>query len=599
MARRGCGNEHYRAAWWLPDGHTATLWGRVGRREPVPPMRVHRLDTPDGDFLQLVRLVTSPDISPDAPRLLLLHGLEGGMHSHYVKAMFREAETRGWGADLLLFRTCGDAPNRLPRSYHSGETTDPAFVLQQLLAEFPRSQFGLVGVSLGGNVLCKMLGEWGADVSPRVAGAVAMSVPFSLARASRHIGRGFGAVYEKAFLRSLIPKALAKIERHPELASLRSVIGARTLWEFDDHFTAPLHGFVDAADYYARASSLPFLGDIRTRTLLLSAVDDPFLPPDVLDDVRRVGTTNPWLTLEFPERGGHVGFTAGRWPWRPWYYGEWRAAEFLSARFEMCSGSAPDLVPTSTAPSMSPPPFADHHHSRAVRTLGASLAALCTVAACHGTPPARDTAPPVTANQTVRAADNIPTGTNADADSLLVELRMLDNTIAVDMRYRGTNNFTGAPLPGYEANRAYLHRDAARALAIVQRALRADNLGLLVYDAYRPVRATNAMVAWTQRVHRESLVRDGYISDRSRHNLGVAIDLTLVRLSTGEPLDMGTPFDTFSADAHTANATGIAATNRARLVAAMAVGGFKNYDQEWWHFTFDVPSPRRFDKVIR
>jgi len=320
--------RRYCPAWWLPDPHTATLWGRVGRREPHIATRLERFDTPDGDFLELVRL-DGP--SPDAPRLLLLHGLEGGVHSHYARAMFREARARGWAADLLLFRTCGTEPNRLTRTYHSGETSDARFVIEQLATAFPGAPLGVVGVSLGANVLCKMLGEDGERISSNVKGAVAISTPFDLARASRHIGRGFGVVYERFFLRSLIPKALSKVSRHSELSALTAVRRARTLWEFDDQFTAPLHGFADAADYYARASSLPYLAAIRRPTLLLSAVDDPFLPSDVLDRVRTVTRNNPAITIEFPERGGHVGFTAGMLPWRPWYYGEWRAAEFLAA----------------------------------------------------------------------------------------------------------------------------------------------------------------------------------------------------------------------------------------------------------------------------
>ncbi len=256
------------------------------------------------------------------------------MHSHYARAMFREAAARGWAADLLLFRTCGTEPNRLPRSYHSGETTDPRWVVERLADEFPQAPLGLVGVSLGGNVLCKLLGEFGSELPEQVVGAVAMSVPFDLARASRHIGQGFGAIYEKFFLKSLIPKALRKVERHPELAPLRRVAEARTLWEFDDAFTAPLHGFTDAADYYARASALPYLARIQHPTLLLSAVDDPFLPADVLDEVREAVRGNAQVELEFPARGGHVGFTAGSRPWNPWYYGEWRAAEFLGARMD-------------------------------------------------------------------------------------------------------------------------------------------------------------------------------------------------------------------------------------------------------------------------
>lgn len=335
----------YRPAWWLPDPHTATVWGRLGRREPVPAVQRERWDTPDGDFVEVARL-DSPD-GPRAPRLLLFHGLEGGTHSHYAKAMFREARSRRWAADLLLFRTCGSEPNRLPRSYHSGETSDPRWVIEQLIAKHPGAPIGLMGVSLGGNVLCKLLGEWGAELPPAIAGAVAVSVPFDLARASRHIGRGFGVVYERLFLRTLIPKALQKIDRHPELSDLRRVARARTLWEFDDAFTAPLHGFRDAADYYARASSLPFLTGIRRRTLLLSAVDDPFLPREVLADVRAAVAGNSAVEVEFPDRGGHVGFTAGWNPLNPWYYAEWRAAEFLAAGFAGCSAPLPAPVPDS------------------------------------------------------------------------------------------------------------------------------------------------------------------------------------------------------------------------------------------------------------
>ncbi len=298
-------------------------------------VRVERRETPDGDFLEIARLVGTA--GPRAPRLLLLHGLEGGMHSHYARAMFREASQRGWAADLLLFRSCGTEPNRLPRSYHSGETTDPLWIIEQLVHEFPHAPLGLMGVSLGGNVLCKLLGEQSTRLPAQVVGAVAMSVPFDLARASRHLGRGFGAIYEKFFLKSLIPKALSKIDRHPELAPLRHVAAARTLWAFDDAFTAPLHGYRDAADYYARASALPFLANIRLPTLLLNAEDDPFLPADVLTEVREAVRHNEHVEIEFPARGGHVGFTAGRRPWNPWYYGEWRAAEFLATHMERAS----------------------------------------------------------------------------------------------------------------------------------------------------------------------------------------------------------------------------------------------------------------------
>ncbi len=188
---------------------------------------------------------------------------------------------------------------------------------------------------------------------------------------------------------------------------------------------------------------------------------------------------------------------------------------------------------------------------------------------------------------------------DAVADTLLTNVRALDSTIVVEMRYATANNFTGAPLPGYFANRAYLRREAAAALARVQRDLRRAGLGLKIFDAYRPVRATLAMVDWTERVNRADLLRDGYIASRSWHNLGLAIDLTLIDLATGTELEMGTPFDTFSAAAHTANASGEVAANRQKLKAAMEREGFENYDQEWWHFSFEAPNPLRFDRPIR
>lgn len=199
----------------------------------------------------------------------------------------------------------------------------------------------------------------------------------------------------------------------------------------------------------------------------------------------------------------------------------------------------------------------------------------------------------------VNTAD-LPVVTDARvADSLLADVRAADSTIVVTMRYATPRNFTGAPLPGYEANRALLRREAARALGRVQRRLAAEGLTLLVFDAYRPVSATLAMVDWTRRASREDLLRDGYIASRSRHNLGLAVDLTLADRATGRELDMGTPFDTFSPAAHTANASDPVATNRRRLETVMESEGFTNYAQEWWHFSYPLPDPVRFDVVIR
>jgi D-alanyl-D-alanine dipeptidase len=182
----------------------------------------------------------------------------------------------------------------------------------------------------------------------------------------------------------------------------------------------------------------------------------------------------------------------------------------------------------------------------------------------------------------------------------LADVRAEDSTIVVEARYSTANNFTGAVLPGYEANRAYLRKEAAEALHRVQQRLRSGGMGLKVFDGYRPVRATQAMVDWARRTGQMDLIQDGYIASRSRHNLGLAVDLTLVDFSVGgREVDMGTPFDTFSEQAHWANASGRTMRYRQLLRQVMEAEGFKQYDQEWWHYSFDVPDPVAFDVPVR
>jgi zinc D-Ala-D-Ala dipeptidase len=218
---------------------------------------------------------------------------------------------------------------------------------------------------------------------------------------------------------------------------------------------------------------------------------------------------------------------------------------------------------------------------------------LLSAPACHHRPEA----PPAVAAVSVNTPE-LPVAPDETADSLLIDVRSLDSTIRVDVRYAGSNNFTGAPLPGYDAPRALLRREAAQALARVQRRLRKQGLGLLVFDGYRPVRATLAMVRWADRTGRRDLLTEGYIARRSRHNLGLAVDLTLVDAQSGSSLDMGTSFDTFSEAAHTANAQGRVLANRHILVRAMESEGFRNYEKEWWHFSLDLPGALPFDQVI-
>ena len=193
----------------------------------------------------------------------------------------------------------------------------------------------------------------------------------------------------------------------------------------------------------------------------------------------------------------------------------------------------------------------------------------------------------------------LPTASDDAADSLLVDLQLLDTTFVIDMRYATANNFTGDTLPGYEANRAYLRAEAAAALAVANEDLRGSGYALKIWDAYRPVRASEAMVAWAQRTNRNDLLRDGYIAARSRHNLGVAVDVTLIVLANKSEVNMGTRYDYFGPAAHTANARGQIARNRQLLKRTMERQGFVNYEKEWWHFSYAVENPVRFDRVIR
>lgn len=324
----------YRPAWWVPGAHAQTLWGKFFRPRHAVPTRAERWDTPDGDFVELHRLDVPHGAPPQTPRLLFLHGLEGTIRSHYVAGFFAEAQRRGWAADLLIFRGCGSEPNRGPRFYHSGETGDLGFVLDRIQREHPHAPILLAGVSLGGNVLLKFLGESGSGIPERIRAAATISVPYDLERGARYIANGFARVYDRHFMRTLRRKALEKLEQYPGLFDRVALERAQTIYAFDDAVTAPVHGFADAHDYYSRSSALGWIDRVSVPTLLLSAVDDPFLPREVLDDVRRVANGNRNLQLEFVDHGGHVGFIGGRWPWQPVYYAEWRACEFLSAALD-------------------------------------------------------------------------------------------------------------------------------------------------------------------------------------------------------------------------------------------------------------------------
>jgi predicted alpha/beta-fold hydrolase len=303
------------------------MWGPLFRRSHVA-LRRERVEMADGDFVDLDWGPESATTSAATPLVLVLHGLEGTSSSHYVVGLVRLIAARGWRPAVLYFRSCSGELNRLPRFYHSGDTADLDAVVCRLLEREPELRLGVIGVSLGGNVLLKWLGERDVDAPKQVAGAVAISVPFDLVHCARVLDRGFErAVYTTNFLRSLKDKVREKAKRYPGFVDVEAVLRARTFGEYDRTLTAPLHGFADEHDYWTRSSCGPYLARIRRPVLLINALDDPFVPPSALPDTRMLP---PNVEAAFVATGGHCGFIEGRWPWRAESWAERRAVEFLA-----------------------------------------------------------------------------------------------------------------------------------------------------------------------------------------------------------------------------------------------------------------------------
>jgi predicted alpha/beta-fold hydrolase len=318
--------RHYSPPWWLSGAHAQTLAGKYFRASPSGMLTTERIETPDGDFLDLDWM---PETDPSAPLVLVLHGLEGHTRRGYMVQTFLALANRGIRAVGLNFRGCSGEVNRLARFYHSGETGDVGFVIDLLRGRFPTRLLTAIGISLGGNVLLKYLGEQGAKNVTPLSAAVAISVPYDLSAGTDALARGgMARVYVAYFLRSLLAKVRAKREMLADVLDLDTVLGSTTLREFDDAATAKLHGFEDAEDYYLRSSSKGFLQSIRVPTLLLHSLDDPFLPKAALP----ISTieASPFLTLILTEGGGHVGFFESGPPWNPAFWMEEQSASFLA-----------------------------------------------------------------------------------------------------------------------------------------------------------------------------------------------------------------------------------------------------------------------------
>jgi predicted alpha/beta-fold hydrolase len=315
-----------------PDAQTifANLW----RPRPGPPMTRVRWELDDGDFLDLDR-AAGP--GPDAPVAVLCHGLEGSSTAPYVRGLARALVDRGLAVVALNFRTCSGVPNRLPRSYHSGETTDLGEVVRRLVEERPSRAVVVAGFSLGGNVVTKWLGEHGDALPPQVRGGAAVSVPFDLGACQRRVD-GPGRImwiYRERFMRRLRRKAALKAGQFPGLLDAAALARATTFAEYDQLVTAPTHGFASRDDYYQRCSAGRFLAGIRRPYLAVSAADDPLVPAESLP-VAAAGA-NPAVRLVVTPHGGHTGFVDGT-PLRPGFWAERIVADFLAGLPRATSG---------------------------------------------------------------------------------------------------------------------------------------------------------------------------------------------------------------------------------------------------------------------
>lgn len=338
----------YHAPLWLPGGNLQTIWSarlaRAVRGAPLP-WRRERWDTPDGDFIDVDWL--DPPPAPGSPCLVQFHGLEGSSHSHYARAFGDLARRSGMGFAVPHFRGCSGEINRAPRAYHAGDHEEIAWVLSRMRQRIDAHGGGallVVGISLGGNAVLRWAEEMGEQAGGVASAVAAICSPIDLAAGGWAMGRGFNRqVYNRMFLASMKPRALAKLAQYPGLFDREALLSARDLYEFDGVFTAPLHGFSSTEDYWGRASAKPHLHQIRVPALVLNARNDPFVPAWSLPHAHEVGE---YVRLWQPAHGGHVGFCAGAWPGHvqamPQQVLRWLR---LSAGLPELALSAPQAVP--------------------------------------------------------------------------------------------------------------------------------------------------------------------------------------------------------------------------------------------------------------
>jgi uncharacterized protein len=318
----------FKPAWWLPTGHAQTIYRTFAHCPDAPIDHTERLELPDGDFIDLAW--ATGGLPSDTPLVIFLHGLGGDLNSTYVTGQLEAYNRHGWRAVFMYFRGASDEPNRLAKAYHSGKTDDLHVVLETLAKREPHTQKAVVGVSLGANVLLKWLGEQGSQTF--IHASVAISPPFDLACCSTRINRGFSRLYQRHLLTNMRKLFQRKHEHNPNLLPkhLHDLTSHRSFWDFDEHVTAPLHGFPDATTYYRKSSSRQFLIKIKTPTLMIHALDDPLMTADIVPKAHELSSD---ITFDLSPKGGHVGFISGHIPGKPIYWLEQRVPEFLKNHF--------------------------------------------------------------------------------------------------------------------------------------------------------------------------------------------------------------------------------------------------------------------------
>ncbi len=312
----------------LKNRHIQTLYSSLFRNAPDIEMEIEKFELNDGDFLECY-WHNRPKQSANTPIVVLFHGLAGSYKSPYIQGTMKELAQNGFASVLMHFRGCSGVENRLPRSYHSGESGDTLEWISHIALNFPNSKIFTIGYSLGGNMMLKLLGELG-DKSP-ITAAVSVSAPMQLDICAERMNRGFSKFYQHILLKELtasLKKKYDKFEMNSHLNMKKSEIkNLNTFWKFDEAYTAPIHGFKSAKDYYTKCSSKQFLKDIKRPTLIIHSQDDPFMTDAILPNKNEI---SKYITLELLEYGGHVGFVGGT-IFKPDYWLEKRIADYFTS----------------------------------------------------------------------------------------------------------------------------------------------------------------------------------------------------------------------------------------------------------------------------